>query len=147
MPGRLVRSQTALRVAELLGSREGRRHLGNYGWTQGMPVVMTQPLEPLDDVMGLVSVHRRPVLVAMVETQTDELKFLHISEPSPVLEVVRPSAPRTKIKDLFDEAEQNGMTSFRVKYWRYSAVAHAVPAFNSELLAGKYAAQHPGSSS
>lgn len=144
MPGRLVRSQTAVRVAELLGSREGRRHLGNYGWTQGMPVVMTQPLEPLDDVMGLVSVHKRPVLVAMLETQTGELKFLHISEPSPVLEVVPASAPRSTIKDLFAQAEHSGMAAFRVKYWQYSAVAHAVPHFDANAPGHRYAAQESG---
>ncbi|MNW30279.1 hypothetical protein D3C74_71610 [compost metagenome] len=146
MPGRLVRSQTALRVAELLGSREGRRHLSSYGWTQGMPVVMTQPLEALDDVMGLVSVHKRPVLVAMVEPQSEELKFLHISEPSPVLEVVQASAPRSKIKDLFGQAEHSGMAAFRVKYWQYTAIAHVVPPFDASMLGHRYATQEYGSS-
>ena len=116
MPGRLVRSQTAVRVAELLGSREGRRHLGNYGWTQGMPVVMTQPEESLD-------------------------------EPSPVLEVVPASAPRSTIKDLFAQAEHSGMAAFRVKYWQYSAVAHAVPHFDANAPGHSYAAQESGSSS
>ena len=138
MPGRLVRSQTAVRVAELLGSREGRRHLGNYGWTQGMPVVMTQPEESLDDVMGLVSVHKRPVLVAMLGKQTGELKFL---------EVVPASAPRSTIKDLFAQAEHSGMAAFRVKYWQYSAVAHAVPHFDANAPGHTYAAQESGSSS
>lgn len=145
MPGRLVRSQAAQRAAELLGSREGRKHLGAYGWAPGMPVVMTQPLEALDDVMGLVSVHKRPVLVAMLETQTDELKFLHISEPSPVLEVVPGSAPRSTISDLFGQAESSGMTPFRVKYWKHSAVAHAIPAFDANLPAHKFMAQEASS--
>ncbi|MGH3654637.1 hypothetical protein [Glutamicibacter sp.] len=92
---------------------------------------MTQPSEALDDVMGLVSVHKGPVLVAMMEKATGELKFLHVSEPSPVLEVVPASAPRCKINGLFSHAERTGMATFRVKYWKYSAVAHAIPVFES----------------
>lgn len=129
MAGRLVRSQTAQRVAELLGSREGRKHLASFGWKQGMPVVMTHPHEKLDDVMGLVSVHKGPVLVAMTETSTEELKFLHISEPSPALEVVTQSDPDSRISNLFQAAERSGMSTFRVKYWKYSSVAHAIPTF------------------
>lgn len=134
MPGRLVRSQTAQRVAALLGSREGRKHLAAFGWKQGMPVVMTQPSEPLDDVMGLVSVHKSPVLVAMAEMETGELKFLHISEPSAALQVVPPCGPRTRASDLFEQAEQTGMRTFRVKYWKHSAVAHAIPSFDETAV-------------
>lgn len=129
MPGRLVRSQTAQRVAVLLGSREGRKHLGAYGWKSGMPVIMTQPAEKLDDVMGLVSVHQGPVLVALTDPRTDVLKFLHISEPTPALEVVAQSGPDCLIGELFQAAEHCGMKTFRAKYWKYSAVAHAVPYF------------------
>ncbi len=135
MPGRLVRSQTAQRVAVLLGSREGRKHLGAYGWKSGMPVIMTQPTEKLDDVMGLVSVHQGPVLVALTDPRTDVLKFLHISENSPALEVVKESDPGCLIGDLFHDAEHCGMKTFRVKYWKHSAVAHAIPFFADNELA------------
>ena len=132
MPGRLVRSQTAQRVAQLLGSRKGREHLAAFGWKPGMPVIMTQPSEKLDDVMGLVSVHQGAVLVAMTEPCTDELRFLHISEPSPALKVVESCPPERAIISLFEQAERAGMSMFRVKYWKYSAVAHAIPVFDHE---------------
>lgn len=48
MPGRIVRTKTAERVSELLGSREGRQHLTKHGWAQGMPIVMSIPTEPLN---------------------------------------------------------------------------------------------------
>lgn len=132
MPGRLVRSQTAHRVAQLLGSRKGREHLAAFGWKPGMPVIMTQPSEKLDDVMGLVSVHQGPVLVAMTEPSTEDLRFLHISEPSPALMVVEPCRQDHAINNLFEQAERAGMSMFRVKYWKYSAVAHAIPVFDYE---------------
>ncbi|WP_404290963.1 hypothetical protein [Glutamicibacter arilaitensis] len=90
---------------------------------------MTQPSEKLDDVMGLVSVHKGPVLVAMTETSTDALRLLHVSEPSPALELVAESGPDSRIDDLFRRAEQRGMSTFRVRYWKHSAVAHVIPAF------------------
>lgn len=135
MPGRIVRSRTAERVAEVLGSREGRKHLAAYGWYQGMPVVMTQPTELLDEVMGLVSVHDGPVMVAMSD-ETEALKFLHISDISPALEVVDEAAPRTRVAGLFDQAAETGRTTFRVKYWKHSAVAHAVPSFELPAKTG-----------
>jgi len=126
--GRIVRSRTAERTAELLGSREGRKHLSQHGWTQGMPVVMAGAQELLDDVMGLVSVHGRAALIAMIDPRSDDLQFLHVSAPSPVLEIVTPAAARTRIASLFAAAEDEGMQTFRVKYWQHSAVAHLIPA-------------------
>ncbi|UYQ78889.1 hypothetical protein OF385_07055 [Glutamicibacter sp. JL.03c] len=105
---------------------------------------MAHPLEDLDDVMGLVSVHRQPVLVAMINAETDELKFLHVSEPSPVLEVVPPRSPRTTIKDFFSEAEHRDLVSFRVKYWQHSAVAHAIPVFDETVPARAVVSQQAG---
>lgn len=129
MPGRIVRTQTAERVSELLGSREGRKHLSAHGWVQGMPVVMTVPTEPVNDVMGLVSMHGRPVLVAMFDTTANELKFIYVSTPNPALQQVELEKESTQIQELFSRTEQEGLMTFRVKYWDCSAVAHPIPVF------------------
>lgn len=82
MPGRIVRSRTADLVTQLIESRDGRNHLRSHGWEDGMAIVMTQPSEPLEDVMGLVSIHRGAVLVAMIDGMTKDLRFVHVSEIS-----------------------------------------------------------------
>lgn len=135
MPGRIVRSKTAERVAELLGSREGRKHLSQFGWVEGMPVVMSESHEALDDVMGLVSVHGRAVLIAMIDPRSEQLLFLHISAPNPALSIVNSVAEGTNISSLFEAAEHEGMMTFRVKYWKYSAVAHLIPAYQATATA------------
>lgn len=127
MPGRIVRTKTAERVTELLGSREGRQHLAQHGWVQGMPVVMAVPTEPVNDVMGLVSMHGRPVLVAMLDPQLDELKFLYVSTPNPALRTVDQEKDSTPIQNLFARAEQDGLVTFRAKYWDASSVTHPIP--------------------
>lgn len=127
MPDRVARSRTAQLVSELIGTRHGRQYLQQHGWMPGMPVIMTGPREPLDDVMGLVSVHEGPSLVAMIDPISDQLRFLHVSLPTPVLQVVGLEAPGTIISSFFDRARRSGSVTFRVKYWPYSAVAHALP--------------------
>ncbi|MHA6969378.1 hypothetical protein ACX5K5_16955 (plasmid) [Glutamicibacter bergerei] len=129
MPGRLVRTQTAERVSDLLGSREGRAHLTAHGWAQGMPVVMAVPAEPVNDVMGLVSMHGRSALVAMLDAGSDELKFLYISTPNPALKPVNPEEAATQIHELFARTENQGAVTFRVKYWASCAVALPIPVF------------------
>lgn len=132
MPGRIVRSKTAERVAELLGSRDGRRHLSRYGWVQGMPVIIAQPHEPAEDVMALVSVHDCPVLVAMLDTPSEALRFIHVSPPNAVLEIVDELPRNTRTCALFEQSEARGMLAFRVRYWKHSAIANAVPVFTPE---------------
>lgn len=127
MPGRIVRTQTAERVAELLGSRDGRAHLSAYGWAQGMPVVMTVPTETVNDVMGLVSMHGKTALVAMIHPDTNELHFIHVCTPNQALRVVEIESEDITIFDLFNRAQVEGTVTFRVKYWQYSAVAHPIP--------------------
>jgi hypothetical protein len=131
MPGRLVRTRTAERVTELFGSREGRNHLAAYGWVQGMPVIMTVPTEPVNHVMGLVSMHGRSVLVAMLDAGTDELNFLHVSMPNPALQSVDLEKDTDQIHELFVRTQNRGSVTFRVKYWDSCAVAHPIPAFNA----------------
>ena len=139
MPGRIVRTKTAERVSELLGSREGRKHLSEYGWAQGMPIVMTVSTESVNDVMGLVSMHGRSVLVAMLDPQSDELKFLYVAMPNPALETVGCEKDSTPISDLFERAELQGLVTFRSKYWESSTVTHPVPAFRGAPEAKSYA--------
>lgn len=129
--GRIVRSKTAERVTELLGSREGRKHLSQYGWVEGMPVVMSESQEALEDVMALLSVHGRAVLVAMLDPRSADPLFLHVSAPNPALSIVNSVAQGTSIGALFEAAEHEGMMTFRVKYWKYSAVAHLIPAYRA----------------
>lgn len=137
MPGRIVRSKIAERVADLLGSREGREYLSQYGWVQGMPVVMATANELLSDVMGLVSVHGRAVLIAMASPETEELHFVHVSTPSPVLNEVAPSSADALVGSFFERVERESMVTFRVAYWKYSAVANAIPAFSRPSGAGR----------
>lgn len=141
MPGRIVRATTAERVSELLGSREGRRHLTAHGWVQGMPVVMAAPAETLNDVMGLVSLHGCSVLIAMIDVQSDELKFVHVSTPNPALRSVSVEKDRTRAQELFTRTENEGLVTFRVKYWESSAVAHPLPVFRPATETKTYASR------
>ncbi|CBT77185.1 hypothetical protein AARI_29860 [Glutamicibacter arilaitensis Re117] len=138
MPGRLVRTQTAERVSELLGSREGRAHLAAHGWAQGMPIVMAAPTEPVNDVMGLVSMHGRSVLVAVLDTGSNELKFFYVSTPNPALQPVDPEKATTKIHELFARTEDQGAVTFRVKYWDSCAVALPIPVFHPVAATKNY---------
>lgn len=130
MPGRIVRSKTAERVALLLDSREGRKYLARHGWKEGMAIVMTLPAEPLEDVMGLVSVHPGAVLVAMVDEDSQDLRFIHVSETSAALQVVEESARGMSFGNFVDALELSGVATFRIRYWKYSAVAHILPVFD-----------------
>lgn len=94
-----------------------------------MPVVMTAEHELLDDVMGLVSLHGQPVLVAMLQQSTDKLMFIHVSEPHMALGSVQEAKADSRIDSFFEEVHAKGYVTFRVKYWKNSAVAHAIPEF------------------
>ena len=128
MPGRIARTHTAERVAELLRTRSGRSHLAKYGWFKGMPIVMTTPSEPVNDVMGMVSMHGQAALVAMIDPECGELEFLYVSTPQPALKQVPAEADDQRIAGLFARTADSGLATFRVKYWAHSAVAHRVPA-------------------
>ncbi|MGO2079879.1 hypothetical protein ACTXPG_07430 [Glutamicibacter arilaitensis] len=128
MPGRIVRTQTAIRVADFLATREGKAHLADYCWTPGMPIVMTQPAESLNDAMGMVSIHGRAVLVAMLDPQTDELHLMHVTVPQPALQVAKPSSDRLTVGEFFHRLGTELMTEFRMKFWKHTAVAHKIPA-------------------
>lgn len=142
MPGRIVRSRTADQVTQLIESREGRKHLRSHGWKEGMAIVMTQPSEPLEDVMGLVSVHRGAVLVALIDGTSKDLRFVHVSETAAALHVVAQSAPNTLFGEFFDALKLTGTVTFRVRFWKHSAVAHALPLFEQSPVQ-RYAVNPP----
>lgn len=127
MPGRIARTKTAVRVADFLATREGRAHLSKYGWAPGMPIVMTQPAESLTDAMGMVSIHGRAALVAMLDSQTDELQMLHVTTPQPALKIAKVSVDGRTMGDFFEDLSSTGITEFRVKFWKHTAVAHRIP--------------------
>ncbi len=127
MPGRVFRTQTAVRVADFLATREGKAHLSNYGWAPGMPIVMTHSVESLNDAMGMVSIHGCAVLVAMLAPQTGELHLLHVTTPQPALKVVKLCEDTRTMGEFFDHFTTESIAEFRVKFWKYSAVAHKIP--------------------
>lgn len=129
MPGSITKSKTAQRVAELLGAREGREHLNQYGWVQGLPIVMATTAEKLIDVMGLVSIHERAVLIALASAENHQVQLMHVSMPNAVLRVVAAADEEAMIESLFDLVARQEMTEFRVKYWAHSAVAQRIPPF------------------
>lgn len=127
MPSRITRTQTAVRVAEFLTTREGKSHLEQYGWFKGMPVVITNHVESLNDAMGMVSVHGRAVLLAMIAPGSDHLQLLYITTPQNALRVVDVASPKKTSGQFFKEVLAVGSKEFRVKHWRHTAVALAIP--------------------
>ena len=103
-----------------------------------MPIVMTVSTESVNDVMGLVSMHGRSVLVAMLDPKTDALKFLYVAVPNPALETVGCEKDSTPISDLFQRAELHGLVTFRSKYWESSTVTHPIPAFRGASETASY---------
>ncbi len=142
MPSRIARTQTAVRVAEFLATREGKKHLSTYGWRKGMPVVMTNAEEELTNAMAMVSVHWRPVFLAMVDPKTDRLHMLYLTTPQKVLTVVEAAPARKTSGDFFKEVMAEGSQEFRVAQWDHTAVAFAVPSCEamekSQLAQGRY---------
>ena len=93
MAGRIARTQTALRVADFLAPREGKAHLSEYGWSPGVPIVMTRATESVEDAMGMISIHSRAALVAMLDPATKDLRMLYVSTPQAALKKVRATPP------------------------------------------------------
>lgn len=125
MPGRYLRSETATRVAEFIGTRSGRAHLKKHSWKQGMPIVISQPNELLTDAMSLVATHPEPVLVAFLDSRTKSLCFMHVSLPSEDLVVVPCEARDRTTGDFYETAKATFALTFRIHTRQYSAVAHA----------------------
>ncbi|MHA7227595.1 hypothetical protein [Glutamicibacter soli] len=75
----------------------------------------------------------------MLDSTLDELKFLYVSTPNPALRSVDVEKDSTRIQDLFERAEEDGLVTFRAKYWDASSVAHPVPAFQPASESTTYA--------
>jgi len=63
---------------------------------------------------------------------SEALRFIHVSPPNAVLEIVDELPRNTRTCALFEQSEARGMLAFRVRYWKHSAIANAVPVFTPE---------------
>lgn len=127
MAGRIARTQTALRVADFLAPCEGKAHLSEYGWSPGVPIVMTRATESVEDAMGMASIHSRAALVAVIDPATKDLRMLYVSTPQ---EALKRSGPRHRAApwgDLFEQLGSALIIELRVKFWHHTAVAHIIP--------------------
>ncbi|MFR0638462.1 hypothetical protein ACPROK_08005 [Glutamicibacter soli] len=124
-----LRTYASQRVEELLSSPAAKRHLASYGWVEGMPVVLADPTERVDDVMGFVSIHGRAVLLALCDTDSEHLELWHITIPSPIFTRVEPLRPETTLAELCVRNDRSRLSPFRVSFWAHSAAIHEVPCF------------------
>lgn len=124
------RHQRAMQLVERLSHcPEARTHLAAYGWMEGMPVVLAQHDDPVDEVMGFVSVHGRAVLMVVAGGQTDELQLWHITVPSPLFPKVAHLPAGTAISELCSRQRTAKLMPFRVAFWSQSAAIHEIPCF------------------
>lgn len=142
MPGRIVRTQTAARVAEFLATREGKGHLAAHGWTKGMPIVMTQPAESLEDAMAMVSIHGRPVLLAMLDPDTVELQMMYLTPPQSALQIFGAAATGSTTGEFMEQVRAKGYVEFRVRQWQHTAVALAIEPCEGMLRAKPAASRY-----
>ena len=117
------------RIEKLLHCPEARTHLTAYGWMEGMPVVFAQRTDPVDEVMGFVSVHGRAVLMVLDDGPTDDLQLWHITVPSPLFPKVPHLPAGTIISELCSRQHTEKMMPFRVAFWSHSAAIHEIPCF------------------
>ena len=123
MAGRIARTQTALRVADFLAPREGKAHLSEYGWSPGVPIVMTRATESVEDAMGMVSIHSRAC-----STRQPRICACFMSPPR--RQHLKRSGPRHRAApwgDLFEQLGSALIIELRVKFWHHTAVAHIIP--------------------
>jgi len=69
-------------------------------------------------------------LVAFLEPTTNELLFIYVSLPNKDLEVVPTEAPQQTVLNFYSTVNRTFARTFRIKGWRYSAVAHAISTCN-----------------
>lgn len=126
MSGRYMRSTIAELVSEVISSRQGRAQLSAHGWIQGMPIVIAQSGESVNDVMSLVAAHQPPVLVATLDPENNDLWFLYVSIGCTALKVVDPLEPRTTIAQLYKAALGSSFLTFRIAQMPTSSMVHAM---------------------
>ncbi|MGP5581679.1 hypothetical protein ACTXOF_14290 [Glutamicibacter arilaitensis] len=104
---------------------------------------MTQPAESLNDSMGMVSLHGRAVLIAMLNPQTEELLMAHVTTPQVALTVTKAATDRLTMGEFFEHLTTKSIAEFRVKFWKHTAVAHKIPTCTAMRSANTAAARYP----
>ncbi|MFK0085386.1 hypothetical protein [Glutamicibacter sp. NPDC090743] len=94
-----------------------------------MPIVLAEPDELLDDVMGLVSVHGRSSVVAIYDEAADHLILWFVSVPNPALENVPTEPQGQTMGEFIGQDTPDGARTFRVRYWAYSAITFEIPCY------------------
>ncbi|MFD1377596.1 hypothetical protein ACFQ4U_14840 [Micrococcus antarcticus] len=94
-----------------------------------MPIVLAQPHERLDDVMGLVSIHGRSAVVAIYDEPDDHLSFWYVSLPNPALENVLAEPQGQTVGEFIAHGTLDGARTFRVRYWAHSAITFEIPCY------------------
>jgi hypothetical protein len=122
-----LRSNATRRITELLNSHAARRHLSTYGWTEGMPVVIAEPHELVEDVMGFISTQGRAVLLVLCGGEPDNLQIWHVTVPSPIFPEVPALPAESTMGDLCRRNSESRLATFRVGYWAHSAAIHEIP--------------------
>lgn len=118
------------RVRELLGSREGRQYLESNEWIHGMPILVTQPFQPLEEALALTARYDGSVLLAVLGKNDDALRMLHISRSCADLQPVEATPQEMVVWDLVEQATRSCLVTFRISHWSSSAVAHVLPPFS-----------------
>lgn len=130
MPGKYIQPSLIEQIRALLASREGRSFLTSNSWVEGMPIITGKAHESLETTMGLLSLHQRPALIAVAEPESEDLRLLYVSDLSRALQIVPCLPKHFSLWDLFKTADLAGLLTFRVKQWKFSRMAHALPFFN-----------------
>lgn len=136
MSGRFMRSKTAELVSEVIGSRQGRAQLSSHGWVQGMPIVIAQPEETVNDVMSLVAAHQPPALIATLDPANNDLWFLYVSIGCTALQVVDPLESHTTVSQLYKTAMGSSFLTFRIAQMATSSMVHAIEPQHVQHYAG-----------
>lgn len=94
-----------------------------------MPIVLAEPRELLDEVMGMVSIHGRSAVVAIYDEPADHLSFWFVSLPNPALENVPAEPLGQTMGEFIAHGTPDGARTFRVRYWTYSAITFEIPCY------------------
>lgn len=94
-----------------------------------MPIVLAQPHEQLDGVMGLVSIHGRSAVVAIYDEPDDHLSFWFVSLPNPALENVLVEPRGRTVGEFIAPGTPDGARTFRIRHWAHSAITFEIPCY------------------
>src|SRR5699024_994140 len=94
-----------------------------------MPIVLAQPHEQLDGVMGLVSIHGRSAVVVIYDEPDDHLSFWFVSLPNPALENVLVEPRGRTVGEFIAPGTPDGARTFRIRHWAHSAITFEIPCY------------------